>query len=68
MWPELERYFGLNRAGCEPRVAAGKFEFVAYSSYMPILKVSRLTVDLSSLAVIEEPLVSAPWPPSLAVV
>ncbi|MCI0699488.1 MAG: hypothetical protein L0241_00185 [Planctomycetia bacterium] len=64
MWPELEQHFALERSACQPRVTDGKFQFVAYSQYMPTLKVSRLTVDLKTLQVTEEPLVSAPWPPT----
>ncbi len=68
MWPELEQHFSLLRSENEPRVSGGKFEFVAYSQYMPILKVSRLTVDLVTLEVREEPLINAEWPPVAALV
>jgi hypothetical protein len=64
MWPELEQHFSFNRSENEPRVAEGKFQFVAYSQYMPVLKMSRLVVDLSTLEVTEVPLIDAPWPPA----
>jgi hypothetical protein len=68
MWPELEQHFSLRRAENEPRIADGKFQCVVYSQYMPMLKVSRLTVDLNTLRVTEEPLISAPWPPATTAV
>lgn len=68
MWPELEQHFSLRRADNEPRVSGGMFQFVAYSQYMPVLKISRLTVDLTTLEVREEPLISAAWPPAAAAV
>ena len=64
MWPELEQHFGLSRSGCQPRVEQGKFVFLVYSQYMPTLTVSRITVDLSTLLLTEEVIVSASWPPS----
>jgi hypothetical protein len=67
MWPELEQHFSFQRSESEPRVADGKFQFVAYSQYMPVLKMSRLVVDLRTLEVTEEPLIDAPWPPAQAV-
>jgi hypothetical protein len=68
MWPELEQHFSLRRAENEPHIENGKFQFAAYSQYMPILNVSRLTVDLKTLQVTEEPLICAPWPPTASVV
>ena len=68
MWPEIERHFSLRRSENEPRVTNGKFQFVAYSQYMPVLNVSRLTVDLTTLEVVEEPLITSPWPPAATAV
>lgn len=65
MWPELEEQFALDRSENEPRVDNGKFHFTAFSSYMPVLKISRLVVDLTTLAIIEQPLIEAPWPPAM---
>jgi hypothetical protein len=62
MWPELERYFGLSRSANEARVEKGKFVFVAYSRYMPVLTVSRITVDLSTLELTEKVIIDSPWP------
>lgn len=66
MWPEMEEQFSLNREACEPRFADGEFQFVAYSRYMPVLTLSRLTVDLARARITEEVLVDAPWPPVAA--
>ena len=63
MWPELEEHFSLARSANQPHVLDGRFRFVTYSEYMPVLKLSRITVDLRTLAVSEQPLVNAPWPP-----
>lgn len=63
MWPELERHFSLDREENEPHVADGKFQFVTYSQYMPVLEISRIIVDLATLEVDEQPLVRAAWPP-----
>jgi hypothetical protein len=62
MWPDLERCFGLPRSANEARVEAGRFVFVAYSRYMPVLTVSRITVDLSTLVIKEDVLIDSPWP------
>jgi hypothetical protein len=62
MWPDLERCFGLSRSVNEARVQRGWFVFVAYSRYMPMLTVSRITVDLSTLEVKEDVLIDSPWP------
>ncbi len=63
MWPELEEHFGLSRSANRARVEQGKFVFVAYSHYLPALRVSRITVDLATLELQEDVLVNSPWPP-----
>ena len=65
MWPELEEHFALDRSENEPCVDNGKFHFTAFSSYMPVLKISRLAIDLKTLAITEEPLIEAAWPPAM---
>ncbi len=62
MWPDLERCFRLSRSANEARVEAGRFVFVAYSRYMPLLTVSRITVDLSTLELKEDVVIDSPWP------
>lgn len=62
MWPDLERCFGLERPCNEAKIEAGKFIFLAYSQYLPTLTVSRITVDLDTLDLKEDTVVSSPWP------
>jgi hypothetical protein len=64
MWPELEQHFGLSRAANQARVERGKFVFVVYSHYMPTLRVSVITVNLSTLDLEENVIINSPWPPS----
>jgi GNAT superfamily N-acetyltransferase len=66
MWPELEQHFGLLHSTSQPGIEDGIFQFVTYFQYMPVLKVSRIRVDLSTLELKEELLISSPWPPGLA--
>ncbi len=66
MWPELEQHFGLRSSTSQPGIEDGIFQFVAYFQYMPVLKVSRIRVDLSTLELKEELLISSPWPPGPA--
>jgi hypothetical protein len=64
MWPDLEHHFDLSRSANQARVEQGRFIFVAYSSYMPVLTVSRITVDLATLELNEDVIIDSPWPPA----
>jgi hypothetical protein len=63
LWADLEKHFGLTADANPPKIAEGRLIFLTSPQYAPELRVNRLTVDLQTLRVTEEPLVRAPWPP-----